>query len=109
MKVRDLLKIKEIKILNNIGFDNDIDNFYASDLLSFVMGHANKDNTCLLTIMSSINVIGVAVLLDLKAVIFCSNVILKEDVISKATIENIPLLVTSLDTLGIYKEILKLC
>ncbi len=53
--------------------DKCIEGVYAGDLLSWVMGHANCGE-CLVTIMSNINVLAVASLLDLSCVILAEGV-----------------------------------
>lgn len=95
MEVKDLLKIAKIRCITpEIPLGKPIANLYASDLLSWVMGHVREENTVLLTILNSVNIIAVAVLLDLAAVIFCDGVEPSEDVIAKAKMEKIPLFAT---------------
>lgn len=107
MKVKELATLPNLILLNEIKENAEIKNYYCGDLLSFIMGNAHKESTCLLTVMTSMNVIGVAVLLDFKAIIFTSNTNPSEEVIKKASDENIPLFKTPLDGLEIYEEILK--
>lgn len=92
MKVSDLLKIEGLELMTkNINSTRNIKDIYTSDLLSWVMGHIREDDYCLLTVLNSINVIAVAVLLDLSAIVFCDGVIPSDEVIKKAEEENIPL------------------
>lgn len=95
MKVKDLLTIDGLQLVTNNGdLNKEIDDFYTGDLLSWVMGHAKGDNVCLLTVLNSVNIIAVATLLDLSAIIFCERVEPLPEVIAKAEEENINLLVS---------------
>lgn len=105
MKTSDLQNIADLKLINK-GNDLPINDFYSCDLLSFVLGHATVDNSCLITIITSMNVIAVASLLNYSAIIFPEGVNPKEDVINKANEENIALYSSNLSALKIYKEIL---
>lgn len=107
MIVRELNNIKEIKQLNKpVELDTVITDFYACDLLSFVMGHATQEGTCLITAITNMNVIAIASLLEYSAIIFVEDMTPSEEVIMKAESLNIPLFKTTLSSLKIYKEIL---
>ncbi len=102
----DLLKIDEIRCVTpEVPLDKPIISLYSSDLLSWVMGHVREENIALLTVLNSINIIAVAVLLDLSAVIFCDGVIPSEDVIAKAKAEKIPLFTTDISSAQAIKVI----
>ena len=73
MKVRDLIEGCSLSLLCGCNLDRDIEGVYAGDLLSWVMGHAEYGQ-CLVTIMSNVNVLAVASLLDLSCVILAENV-----------------------------------
>lgn len=108
MKVKELLNIADIKLLSiNYNSECEISEFYACDLLSFAMGHAKNQGTCLITIIPSMNVIALGLLLDYSAVIFPEGVIPSTEVIEKANKENLPLFSSKLSSLRIYKEILE--
>ena len=57
--------------------DREVEGFYAGDLLSWVMGRANAGN-CWFTIMNNVNVLAVASLVDLSAVVLADGVTLSE-------------------------------
>lgn len=106
MKTKDLIKIDGVKCLTqNLDLSSEVNELYISDLLSWVMGHAKDDNTVLLTVLNSINVIAVAVLLDFSAVVFCEGVIPTQDVINKAIEEGIPLFTTDTSSSKLAKAI----
>lgn len=67
---------------------------YASDLLSCVMSGA-KHQAIWITLQAHINVVAVAALLDLSAVIITENAQPDEKVIAKANEEGVTLLSTS--------------
>lgn len=74
------------------GGGEDIASFYAGDFLSRVMGRAPA-GCGWLTVMNNINVAGVAVLAEVKAVILCEGVS-PEALRDKCAAEGIALLAT---------------
>lgn len=98
MKVKDIIRLNEFDLITNeSGLNNEIDGMFASDLLSHVMGNASENNI-LITVLSNINVLGVASLLDLSCVIFSHNIKVNDEIINKANELNIPLLKTKFPT-----------
>ena len=75
--------------------DREIDGAYAGDLLSWVMGRAKPGN-CWVTIMTNVNTLAVASLLDLSCIIFCENSELGADLIAAAEAKDINLLRTGM-------------
>ena len=71
--------------------DREITGVYAGDLLSWVMGHAEYGE-CLVTIMSNVNVLAVASLLDLSCVILAEGVTADEEFTKLAQEKNINVL-----------------
>lgn len=72
-------------------FSRNICGVYCGDLLSWVMSHAKSD-FCLVTIMSNINVLAVASLLDLSCVILAESVKADDEFIKIAKEKNINVL-----------------
>ncbi len=70
---------------------------YASDLLSCVMSGAKKGNVWL-TLQAHINIVAVAALLDLSAVIITENAQPDEATVAKANLQEVVLLSTTQDT-----------
>jgi len=66
---------------------------YASDLLSCVMAGAQHEGIWV-TLQAHINIVAVAALLDLVAVIITENALPDEATIARANTENITILVT---------------
>ena len=73
--------------------DRKIDGVYIGDLLSWVMSSAMCDNAWL-TIMSNVNVIAVASLVDVSCVILTENVTLEEEIVTQANAKGINVLTT---------------
>lgn len=108
MIVRDLVDIDFVKVISSeYTLDNEIKDLYASDLLSWVMGHIHNEKVCLLTILNTINAVAVATLLDMSAIIFCENVIPTDDIVEKANEEGIAILVSSKSSIATAREIIK--
>ena len=95
MKVNQLLQIPEITPLSLADGEREITSCYIGDLLSWVMGRAKADSAWI-TIMSNINVVAVATLADVSAIIFAEGVRPDEDVIAVAKQKQINLLVSEL-------------
>mgnify|MGYP002562546204 CR=1 FL=1 len=69
---------------------------YCSDLLSWVMGHANPDDVWV-TIMTNKNVLAVASLIDFCCVVICENAELDEEFISTAKDKEINVIRCAMD------------
>lgn len=73
----------------------EIDGVYIGDLLSWVMGKA-KENNAWITIMSNINVIAVASLVDTSCIILAEGVTLEQSIIDAANSKNVNILSTDM-------------
>ena len=73
MKVKDIVEKCCFTLIHGADLEREIEGVYAGDLLSWVMGHGEYGQ-CLVTIMSNVNVLAVASLLDLSAVILAEGV-----------------------------------
>lgn len=104
MKLSELQSINEIRLVNTIKNDKDIQNVYIGDLLSFVMANG-KEESIWLTVQRHINVIAVAELNDFSAIIFVENVEPDEETLLKANELHIPLFVSSLDAFALCKRL----
>jgi predicted transcriptional regulator len=67
---------------------------YVSDLLSDVMGHA-REGEVWITLQSHMNVIAIASLKELAAIVLVKGIEPEPQVVEKASAEGIPVLVTS--------------
>lgn len=98
MLVHELNNIPELTLLNQPDTSTtNIHGIFASDLLSHVMGNAHEGDV-LITVLSNVNVLGVASLLDLSAVLFTHKAEVQDSLIAKANELGIPLYQTSLST-----------
>ena len=71
--------------------DRDIAGGYCGDLLSWVMGRAHQDNVWI-TIMSNMNIVAVASLSDVSAVVLAEGVTLDQGVTDTATAKGVNIL-----------------
>ncbi len=94
MKVKDIITILELNVFNGqVGTDHEITGGYTSDLLSDVMGHADNGKIWI-TLQTHKNVIAVASLKDLAAVILIKGNQPDADMLAQAIEEGIPVLGT---------------
>lgn len=75
--------------------DREVCGGYAGDLLSWVMGRA-KENCAWITIMSNVNIVAVASLVDVSCIILSEGVKLEESVMETAQSKGVNILSTSL-------------
>ncbi|HKL33843.1 MAG TPA: DRTGG domain-containing protein [Tangfeifania sp.] len=98
MKVSDLVKKYNLKIFSGEqGLNNEISGGYVSDLLSDVMGNA-AENEVWITLQTHQNVMAIASLKDLAAVILVKGLEPDEDTLEHSNEEGVPLLSTSMQT-----------
>ena len=94
MTVSELVKELNLTVLTNKKFDDrEVKGCYVGDLLSWVMGRAEQD-CAWITIMSNVNIIAVAALVDMACVILAEGVAVDAEVIDKANSQGIILLST---------------
>ena len=95
MNVKSLLSIPTLTVLHLADEDRDITSCYIGDLLSWVMGRARADSVWI-TIMSNVNVLAVATLADVSAVILAEGVVPDEEFLKVAKAKGVNLFVSSL-------------
>lgn len=101
MKITDIIQTLDLKVLSgHNGLTNEISGGYVSDLLSDVIGNA-KEGEIWITLQTHQNIIAVASLKDVSAIIIVKGAVPETDTIEKSNIENIPVLGTDLDTFNI--------
>jgi len=101
MKVSEMIEKFALKVFSgNSGLENEIDGGYVSDLLSDVMGHASE-NQVWITLQTHQNVIAIASLKDLAAVILVKGLQPAVDTIQRSDEEGIPLLGTEMEAFEI--------
>ena len=95
MTVENLIKNENFTPLVISDPSREIDGVYCGDLLSWVMGRAQEDNA-FVTIMTNINVIAVASLINVSVVIVCENAELSDEIINAAKMKEVNLIKSSL-------------
>ena len=98
MKVKDLVEKLGLNVFSGAsGLDRDITGGYVSDLLSDVMGFA-KEGDVWITLQTHKNVMAVATLKDVAAVILVKGFEPDEDTMEVSNDEGIPVLGTKEQT-----------
>lgn len=106
MTVREMCERLELRPLTGeCGMDREVSGAYISDLLSWVMSHAQKGEVWI-TIQTHANVVAVATLLELSSIIIAEDAEVEEDTIKKAIDEDIPVLVSNQSAFLIAKGLL---
>ena len=82
----------------------EISGAYVGDLLSFVMAKADADNAWV-TIMSNINIVAVATLVDIGAIILAEGVALDDEVRETAQRKGVNVFSTPLSAFDIANKI----
>jgi hypothetical protein len=92
MNIKELVKKFGLKILTEIYEpDREISGCYSGDLLSDVIANAHKDNIWI-TMQTHLNIVAVAGLKELAAIIIVMNRLPDKDTIDKAKEERITIL-----------------
>jgi len=94
MTVNEIADKLKMKVLAGDG-NTQVKGFYACDLLSWVISHAQTGNMWL-TIMNNLNVIAVASLTDIACVVVAEGVEIDEAVINRAREKEITLVSSEL-------------
>lgn len=98
MIVRDLFPLFEHELLaGEERLDEEVTGGYAADLLSNVMANATQGNVWI-TMQGHQNIVAVAVLLGLAAIIVSGSTKVDGETVAKAVQENLPILKTDLPT-----------
>jgi len=103
MKVNELLKNENFTLLNkDVDTNKVITSGYVCDLLSWAMANAKK-GCAWVTVQTNINVIAIAHLHEMSCVIVTDSMVVKTDILKRATMENIPLITTKLNNYDVVK------
>ena len=104
MTVESFAKTTGFKTLCMPSPDKEIDGAYIGDLLSWVMGKAESGNVWI-TIMSNLNVVAVATLADVSAILLCEGVLLDGEVLALAESKGVNVLATDYSAFEVAKII----
>jgi predicted transcriptional regulator len=106
--VREIVQALDLKVVaGSAALEHKITGGYCADLLSCVMARAKTGNVWA-TLQAHPNVIAVATLLELAAVIVTEGALVPADVIAKANGEGIALLSTPHTTFWVVGELARL-
>ncbi|GAE88228.1 DRTGG domain-containing protein [Acetivibrio straminisolvens] len=95
MKVREFAGQLNMEILTGEnGLEKEIKGMYICDLLSWVMSHATKGDVWI-TVHTHVNIVAVAVMVDIPCIIIPEGIEVEEATIKKASEEDIAILRTS--------------
>ncbi len=101
MKVTEIVEKLGLKVFSgHEGLGREITSGYASDLLSDVMGHAESGSVWI-TIQTHRNVMAIASLRDISAVIITCGEKPGDDTMAQSNEEGIPVLGTELSTFAL--------
>ncbi len=108
MNVEQLLKELDLTVVSGEqGLKNEVTGGYTSDLLSDVMGHA-KEGQVWITLQTHKNVMAIASLKDLAAIILVKGLNPEEDMAEQSNDEAIPVLKTTKEAFEISGELYNL-
>jgi hypothetical protein len=105
MKIKDLINICELEVLTEVYEpDREVTNGYTSDLLSDVIANTEKDDIWI-TMQTHLNIIAVASLKELTAILIVMGREVDNDALDKAKEEKILILRTNLTAYQISGKI----
>lgn len=108
MKVQEIIEKLNLTILGGKeGLQNEITGGYTSDLLSDVMGNIGDGNIWV-TLQTHKNVMAIASLRDLAAIILVKGLNPDADMLEKANEEEIPVLGTEMETFEVTGKLFDL-
>jgi predicted transcriptional regulator len=91
MTVKELVDLFDLEIVAGPSLEKEIDGVYIGDLLSNVMARAEKDNLWL-TVQGHQNVVAVALLVELSAVILVEDFEYEKNAVQRACQKGVNLL-----------------
>lgn len=106
MKLQEFINSCDLEIIHANDLSTEIDNGYAGDLLSDVMGHAPSASVWI-TVQSHMNIIAVASITGIRAIILCNGLEFEEATIEKAKQNNITLLSSKLDSFKTCQDLFR--
>lgn len=108
MKVQDLITRLGLTMHSGKeGLEREVTGGYTSDLLSDVMGHA-KEGDAWVTLQTHKNIMAIASLKDLAAIIVVKGHVPEEDTTAESEKEGIPILTTREETFEITGRLYEL-
>ncbi|MFP4016836.1 MAG: DRTGG domain-containing protein [Halanaerobiales bacterium] len=107
MNVKELVEKLELEVIVAADLEKEIDGAYVGDLLSNVMARAKEGNLWI-TIQGHQNVVAVALLASVSAVIVVEDFEIEEEAAQRAEEKGINILRTSLNAYQLVRELVNL-
>lgn len=108
MKVSDIIEKLDLKVIaGEQGLGKDITGGYTSDLLSDVMGNADEGQVWI-TLQTHRNVIAVASLKEVAAVIIVKGLMADDNTIGQSNEEGVPLLSSDMEAFELSGKLYRL-
>jgi len=104
MTVENFASCSQFEILAMPSPEREIDGAYVGDLLSWVMGRASEGNLWI-TIMTNVNVVAVAMLREISAIVLAEGVDVDAEVLEAARAKGVNVLRTPLQSYDAAKKI----
>ena len=104
MLVSELIDALSLEVLCEGDLSRKIEGCYCSDLLSHCMSNIESDNLWV-TVQVNINIVAIAVLTELSAIIIAQDMLVEESVIKKAQEEGVTILRTSIPSYELCNKI----
>ncbi len=105
MKVSEIVNLLSLEVFSGEkGLDKEISGGYVSDLLSDVMGNSDEGQIWV-TIQTHLNVMAIASLKEMAAVLLANGAKPNEDTLQKSNEEDIPIIGTSESTFEIVGKL----
>ena len=95
MLIERIVNELQLEVLTSCPLDKEAEGIYIGDLLSVVMSQAKK-NQIWMTVQTHVNVIAIASLLELSAIIIVEEQEMDDETLKKANEENIVVLRSTL-------------
>ena len=109
MTVSEIAQKLSLKTIVSSDEEREVNGVYIGDLLSWVMGRAKADDAWI-TIMSNINIVAVAALVDTACIILAEDTVVDDDVKAVAEEKGVNILSTDKTAYEIavgFSELLK--
>ena len=107
MKVKDIIHIETLSSLTiEMDMEEEISGVFIGDLLSWVIGNTEEGQVWL-TVQNHVNVVAVAHLRELSAIIFVQGAYPNEETLEQARLVGMPLFVSDLSAYELAKLLMK--
>lgn len=107
MILRDILEELQLETINDTDLNKEVKGCYIGDLLSNVMARA-KEGELWITIQGHQNVIAVALLTEVSAVIVCEDMEIDENTIKRANDKQVNLFRSKLSAYELAKKLVNI-